>query len=156
MRSYSLAFKIDTYIRCKGWEVRETRVYCWPLIRVRNDQKAKRFTLILKTDITRTIGEQSSIHRTLPFIIDHWFTSTCVKSQNALCKLTRTLNPTLACKKSKVKYASRYRYHSECKRDICTYTEILGGLFKAIFTYRWRKCWRLNAKRFLKAKCTIY
>lgn len=101
-RPFRLAFKIDTYIRCKGWEVRETRVYCWPLTRVRNDQKAKRFTLILKTDITRTIGEQSSIHRTLPFIIDHWFTSTCVKSQNALCKLTRTLNPTLACKKSKV------------------------------------------------------
>lgn len=150
MRSYSLAFKIDTYIRCKGWEVRETRVYCWPLTRVRNDQKAKRFTLILKTDITRTIGEQSSIHRTLPFIIDHWFTSTCVKSQSLHERLTRPWHA------RKVKYASRYRYHSECKRDICTYTQILGGLFKAIFTYRWRKCWRLNAKRFLKAKCTIY
>lgn len=152
MRSYSLAFKIDTYIRCKGWEVRETCVYCWPLTRVRNDQKAKRFTLILKTDITRTIGEQSSIHRTIPFIIDSHLLAWNHRMHRASLheRLTRPWHA------RKVKYASRYRYHSECKRDICTYTEILGGLFKAIFTYRWRKCWRLNAKRFLKAKCTIY
>lgn len=68
----------------------------------REQSKGKQVYITFKTDITRNMGEHSLIYRTLPFIIDHWLTPPCGKSQNALCKLTRTLNPTLACKKSKV------------------------------------------------------
>lgn len=56
----------------------------------------------------------------------------------------------------KVKYVFRYGYYLECKCDKCIYIEILGGLFKVIFIYCWRKCWCLNVKCFLKVKCIIY